>query len=882
MMYEGFANVYDHMMNHIPYETWFENLLQYLHEKGVLNGRICELGCGTGVMTEKFAAAGYDMIGLDKSVDMLAIAKQKQEESGSDILYLHQNMEEMELDGPVDAMLSVCDSVNYLLHEEEMNKLFSRVKTYVKPGGYFIFDLKTAYCYRNIIGNQTWVEQDEEVSYIWENYFYEDQDINEYMLTIFRKQADSELYERTEEAHYQRAYDMDTLKRLIEKNGLALVSFLDEDMKQMPNETSRAHLCNCTSMRRRDSMNRKVFYTILGMTILCGLVFFHSGNSLAANQTGIVTASSLNVRTGAGTSYDILQYNNANVLLAKEDKVTILEKLSGWYQVSFVKDNTTLTGFVSSNYIAIEQASTAVPAPTVTPASTSEPTITYRYETSYQPVSVGAKVLKKSKLYKANGKSVYKVGRKKMSLAKGKKIKVIGEKTLKGKKWFHVSFTYKKKKRKAYLQNKYVKLTAGKGIYAQIFNVKKAANIRKKKGTGSAYKKVGGKKVSIAKKAAVTIVSDVAVKSTRWYKLRFNYKGKTYTGYSNAKYVKLAKKPVTKKVAVVAMSDAQFEQAMKNEGFPESYKQSLRALHSAYPYWQFKAYKTGLDWNTAVTEESKTGVNLISNARAKAWKSTEKDAYDASTGKWKVFDGSTWVAASKAAVAYFMDPRNYLNDRSIYMFELLEYQSQYQTKSGVNTILSNTPFYNKKFSYTDVNTGAAKTICYVTHSWRQRRLCKARPYHLASRVKQEVVTSATTTSTAVTGTVSSYPGIYNFYNIGATSSSTPVLNGLKWASDKKAGTYLRPWTDPYRSIVGGAQYISSGYIAKGQNTCYLEKFNVTSYKRYSHQYMTNVEAAYEESIKTKKAYAGMMDKSPLVFSIPVYENMPAANSPMPK
>ena len=195
-------------------------------------------------------------------------------------------------------------------------------------------------------------------------------------------------------------------------------------------------------------MNRKVFYTILGMTILCGLVFFHSGKSLAANQTGIVTASSLNVRTGAGTSYDILQYNNANVLLAKEDKVTILEKLSGWYQVSFVKDNTTLTGFVSSNYIAIEQASTAVPAPTVTPASTSEPTITYRYETSYQPVSVGAKVLKKSKLYKANGKSVYKVGRKKMSLAKGKKIKVIGEKTLKGKKWFHVSFTYKKKKRK--------------------------------------------------------------------------------------------------------------------------------------------------------------------------------------------------------------------------------------------------------------------------------------------------------------------------------------------------------------------------------------------------------------------------------------------------
>ena len=132
-----------------------------------------------------------------------------------------------------------------------------------------------------------------------------------------------------------------------------------------------------------------------------------------------MSASSLNVRTGAGTSYDILQYNNAYVLLAKEDKVTILEKLSGWYQVSFVKDNTTLTGLVRSKYIANEQAPTAISAFTVT---LSEPTITYRYETSYRPVSVGAKVLKKSKLYKANGKSVYKVGRKKMSLAKGKKI----------------------------------------------------------------------------------------------------------------------------------------------------------------------------------------------------------------------------------------------------------------------------------------------------------------------------------------------------------------------------------------------------------------------------------------------------------------------------
>lgn len=238
MMYGGFANVYDHMMNHIPYEEWFEKILQYLQNHGVTEGRICELGCGTGIMTEKFAAAGYSMIGLDKSTDMLALARQKQEESGSQILYLHQNMEEMELDAPVDAMISVCDSVNYLLQEDSMNALLARVKEYVKPGGYFIFDLKTAYCYRNIIGNQTWVEQDEEVSYIWENYFYEDQDINEYMLTIFRKQPDSELYERIEEAHYQRAYSIERLRELIAEHGLFMEECFDADMVHRPNETS--------------------------------------------------------------------------------------------------------------------------------------------------------------------------------------------------------------------------------------------------------------------------------------------------------------------------------------------------------------------------------------------------------------------------------------------------------------------------------------------------------------------------------------------------------------------------------------------------------------------------------------------------------------------
>lgn len=627
-------------------------------------------------------------------------------------------------------------------------------------------------------------------------------------------------------------------------------------------------------------MKSKVAVSSILVILVFVMMFLAEGDrSAAADQTGVVTATSgLNVRTGAGTDYAILQQDGKNVTLPSGFKVTIKETLTGWYKISFVLDEASLTGYASAAYIAIETAAT----PTPTSSSTVTPTTYYRTETTYKDISVAAGVLKTAPLYKSDGKTRYKVKKKSVYLKKAKKVTILGEKTISGKKWFKIRFTYQKKKRTAYVRNTYVKMTCKSAANAQIFNVKKSVKVRTKKGNDAPYKTSGGKTVTVAKGNTVSINKDVVVDKAKWYKISFTYAGKTKSGYVNSKYVKLSKKATQKKVAVVALSDAQFEQMMKEQGFPESYKQSLRVLHKAYPYWQFQAFRTGLDWNTAVANESKTGVNLISNAKSAAWKSKEADAYDASTGKWKVFDGSTWVAASKEAIAYYMDPRNFMNDRSVFMFELLEYQSQYQTKDGVNTIISNTPFYKKTFSYKDINTGADKSMYYVDAFMEAAKINKVSPYHLASRVKQEVVTSATTTSTAVSGTVKQYPGIYNFYNIGATSSSNPVLNGLKWASDKTKGTYLRPWTDPYRSIVGGAQYISQGYISKGQNTGYLEKFNVTSYQRYTHQYMTNVEAAYAEALKTKNAYAGSIEKTPLVFSIPVYENMPAASCPMPQ
>lgn len=237
-MYEEFASVYDQVMDNIPYEKWFTVLQQYLIDHGMEQGCICDLGCGTGVMTELFAAAGYDMIGVDCSEDMLALAQQRREKNQSTVMYLHQDMMELTLMEPVEAMISVCDSMNYLLEEEELQAVLSHVWQQLKPGGYFLFDMKTSYCYQQIMGDQTWVSQDEDTSYIWENYFFEDEQINEYVVTVFKRHADTSLYEKIEEVHHQRAYVPDEVIQMAQRAGFCVKDCLDADTMKPWNEKS--------------------------------------------------------------------------------------------------------------------------------------------------------------------------------------------------------------------------------------------------------------------------------------------------------------------------------------------------------------------------------------------------------------------------------------------------------------------------------------------------------------------------------------------------------------------------------------------------------------------------------------------------------------------
>jgi len=236
--YTSFASVYDTFMDNIPYEEWAEYLVDLLKEYGIKDGLVLDLGCGTGNMTELLAASGYDMIGVDNAEEMLEIAMEKREKSGHDILYLLQDMREFELYGTVKAIVSICDSINYITEEEDLLEVFRLANNYLDPKGIFIFDFNTVYKYREVLGNQTIAEDREECSFIWDNYYYEDEQINEYELSLFIKENDSDLYRKYQEMHYQKAYELDTIKRLVEESGLEFITAFDAFTRNMPTDES--------------------------------------------------------------------------------------------------------------------------------------------------------------------------------------------------------------------------------------------------------------------------------------------------------------------------------------------------------------------------------------------------------------------------------------------------------------------------------------------------------------------------------------------------------------------------------------------------------------------------------------------------------------------
>ena len=242
--YGRFAGVYDVFMDNVNYREWADYIIETLAQDGIRDGLVLELGCGTGTVTEMLADAGYDMIGIDNSEEMLAEAMEKRAESGHDILYLLQDMQDFELYGTVRAVISVCDSMNYLTDEEDLEYLFALVNNYLDPGGIFVFDLNTPYKYRSQLADNTFAENREQGSFIWENTFDETTGINEYDLTLYiQDKEDPDYFMRFEEVHYQRAYEIEAIKKALREGGMDLLEILDADtMTTVLEETERIYV----------------------------------------------------------------------------------------------------------------------------------------------------------------------------------------------------------------------------------------------------------------------------------------------------------------------------------------------------------------------------------------------------------------------------------------------------------------------------------------------------------------------------------------------------------------------------------------------------------------------------------------------------------------
>lgn len=472
-------------------------------------------------------------------------------------------------------------------------------------------------------------------------------------------------------------------------------------------------------------------------------------------------------------------------------------------------------------------------------------------------------------------------------IKKGSDVTVTGIKKVSNSSyWYKVKVKYKNKTKTGYILSKYVTVSgavlgskSNTGDSTQEVSEKEAyvnekvsttLNVRKSASTGSSV---------LARIPRGTIVSVIG-ESGSWYKIRLTYMGKTITGYVAKEYITINKKPADN----TPVSNAEFSAILS--AFPESYRASLQALHNTYPNWRFQAVLTNLDWNTVIANESVVGRNVMQSNYPKgtaslapfSYLSTASGAYNWGKDTYTVKDGANWYSVNSQVVAHYMDPRNFLNDTDIFQFETLSYDDSHSV-DVVQSILNNT-FMKGKYSVKDSATGKTVSGSYAQAFMEAGKKSGANPYFLAARCKQEVGAKG---SNSTSGNYSGYKGIYNYYNIGASDGTNAVAKGLSFA--KSGTTYERPWTNPYKAIVGGAEYIAKNYINIGQNTLYFQKFNVAPANKnqlYLHQYMTNIQAPYSEGRSTRAAYRniGVLSNT-MIFSIPVYNNMPASACALP-
>ncbi len=665
-------------------------------------------------------------------------------------------------------------------------------------------------------------------------------------------------------------------------------------------------------------------FTILVAVIMFSTAFTvlsmqHDGYAYGTGETGQITASSLYVRSGPGTNYSkigsLKKGKTFTVAGTGKDKSGVT-----WYKLNYGSK----TGYVSSKYVYIKQ-------PTVTAVSNTRGTVNtkkdpltvrsgpgssysrlgslakgrtfdvtgkatdgngvtwYRLTYSGKTGYVSAAYVKTSSTTNSDnsdstnvtpttdmkgtvntrtdpltvrsgaGSTYSKLG----SLAKGKTFDITGQASdSQGVVWYQLDYNGKK----GYVSSQYVKVTdsssdngnndgnnsGGGDITFQVGTVTTSSSpLNVRSGAGSSYSLLG----TLARGSTVLVTGSANDKNGKaWYKYQFT---SAKVGYICSDYVKLQ----------TVTSDSSFESYMTAQGFPESYKSGLRVLHAMHPNWTFKALKLNVSWSQALSAETKSpGTNLVSPSSPVKYRSTEAGAYNSSTKKWSTYDGG-WYPASKTVVAYYMDPRNFLNDTGIYQFMTHSYDGSNQNANTVAAVVKGTFMQTR-------NPGGG----YSNYASLINAVGKAsgvNPNVLAAMIVQEQGTSGT--SSLISGTYSGYKGYYNFFNVGAytTASNNKIVNGLIYAKN-------HGWNSVYNSIKGGADFYYRDYVSKKQNTYYLKKFNVNNgtSNLAKHQYMTNVQGAAGEGSLVRKAFSSDSG-SAVTFEIPVYTSMPASACPLP-
>ena len=407
-------------------------------------------------------------------------------------------------------------------------------------------------------------------------------------------------------------------------------------------------------------------------------------------------------------------------------------------------------------------------------------------------------------------------------------------------------------------QDDLASLIAGKDIYALLY-LCDTYEAKQKPGKEEA----ASVNISTGQSVRITGVGEDSLHNI-WYQAGIDIGGSSYVGYIERDYLAYADEDllawedrwISGQTYRMDAETAQAKLPADIAQFPASYQSGLLNLKTAHPNWIFVRMETDLDWKTAVQEENKNSRSLISSSVTSSWKTADFD--------------KSWSYPSDGILAYYMDPRNFLSENYIFQFELLSYNDTYHKESAVQSILNGT-FMSGAIPGDSKGQSYAQAFCNIA------RQLGVSPFHLASRVRQE---QGNGTSPLISGTHPSYPGVYNYFNIGATGkgSAQVIENGLKKAAEYK-------WTTRYLSLEGGSNIISKDYIRKGQNTLYLQKFNVSKTSPsglYQHQYMQNIAAPSSEAVSVKKAYAtaGSLN-NPFVFRIPVYKNMPSSACPQP-